>query len=124
MAKLFWVRKNGKVLAYDIEEENDTEWGLSYHIEVVYQYTVDGEKYQNDRIQFTDGSGYELAYLKRYGLYDLAKEDDIELWYNPKSPSESVVLNKISPGSLLTTVVCLSLALGTLLYAYPRWDNL
>lgn len=124
ISKFFWTHTLGKVLQYEIEEENDSEWGFRYHVKVNYEYIVLGVCYQGSRVQFTDEGGYELEYLKKNGLFDLSPGNEIDLYYSTKQPTNSVLLNKIAPGSLLVMTVCFLVAIGAFQYTHDYWGNL
>ena len=118
-ASLEWPQVSGVITSSKVQSRRDDD-GASYSSEVIYDYTVDGEKMSGETVYFGDyvSSSSRSTASKTVRKYPIGKE--IQVYYSPESPDECV----IEPGTTWSSyfvlilgsifgVVGLLVALGT-----------
>ncbi|PXA03335.1 hypothetical protein DDZ13_13005 [Coraliomargarita sinensis] len=64
---------------------------ITYQPRLTYVYAIDGSEYQGDRLDFSHRSYSDMQVAKKVqGTYPVGRE--IEIFYNPENPSESVII--------------------------------
>lgn len=97
-----WPTVNGKVIYATVEtrHSHSSHGGTttSYYPKVTYEYTVNGQRYQNSRISFglEVGLGNYNAVLRKVATYPI--NSTVQIYYDPNDPSQTV-LEKNSPSS-------------------------
>lgn len=86
-----WSEVDGRVTVskeYEVRAQERIITGYDFK----YVYTVDGTSYQNDRYSFRYASGD-----KRLGVETHRPSDSVTVYYDPDSPSRSVINRSLSP---------------------------
>jgi uncharacterized protein DUF3592 len=97
-----WPSVSGKVTYATVETRHSHRSGggtsTSYYPNVVYEYTVNGQRYQSSKISFGSEVGLSNynAVLRKAAGYPI--NSMVQVHYNPDNPSEAV-LEKASPPS-------------------------
>lgn len=82
---------NRAKLFYEAVEDYKQRVRDHTHLDISYQYRVQGRSYSNNRIDPTpkDGEAHRLLNSARFEL--LSAQDTLEILYNPSNPSESYI---------------------------------
>lgn len=114
-----WTRVTGRVLASSIEARTSTNGdghrSTSYYPNVLYEYAVNGQRYQNNRITF----GMDVGYGNRARVeQDVAQKypvgGAIQVYYDPQDATQSVLELKLPASkwvwliifALVFTLIC------------------
>jgi hypothetical protein len=89
-----WPTVPGRIISSGVQAYEDTDDGTTrtnYKVSVVYNYEVNGRKYTGDRLRMglvmsANVTGLAKRTARRYPV-----GDEVEVYYNPKKPSESVL---------------------------------
>ena len=87
----------GTVLSSEVETHSDSD-GTTYKPVIEYKYEVAGQSYQADRIRFSmmsSGGSYANEMVAKY-----AKGKQIEVFFNPQVPGESVLIRGVQGSDL------------------------
>jgi len=88
---------------------------------MVYSYSADGRTYEDDRIRFALGNGYPpYAYLSTASramtlVADHPRGSSVDVYYDPRDPSYSVLRPGLDAAVLLQLAVSLALAIVAVL---------
>ena len=86
----FLLKKGTRLnISKDIQT-NVVDW-KSVHIDVEYEYEVDGVKYVSKRATFSDMVNKPMSSLNKI-LKEYLSTESVEVYYNPKNHSDSVLL--------------------------------
>lgn len=108
-----WPTSNGVITRSEVYKKTQSSSSKSggshatYHARVEYEYTVDNVSYSSSRISFGARKGDQAHQTVAYYY----KGKQIEVYYNPLNPADSVLKNTISLG------VCTPLIMGALITA-------
>ncbi|HEX2622422.1 MAG TPA: DUF3592 domain-containing protein [Phototrophicaceae bacterium] len=97
-----WMVATGKVLAANVEARTSRSGtsgrSTSYYPNVVYEYQVNGQRYQNNRfyLGMQVGRGNYMTIQQRINNYPVGSS--VQVYYDPNNPAQSV-LERTSPGS-------------------------
>ena len=85
----YWPTSNASLLNCEFKSDNDSE-GESYEVVVSYEYTVHGQKYENNKIHPAySASGFD----GHRALFQRLKDSTVvEVYYNEFDPAESYLL--------------------------------
>lgn len=90
----WWPAVEGEIVSSEVVKNYSRgEHGrveVTYNVDVVYKYTVDGMSYTNDRVKFgrvgsSNPSGFQRV-ADKYKKYKV-----VSVYYKPRVPSESVL---------------------------------
>lgn len=85
-----WPTVPGTVVSSQVQTVRGTESGVSYEPHVVYTYTVDGQTYTGDKLNFSAWRSTGKAEpQKKVDAYPVGAE--VSVHYNPKKPREAVL---------------------------------
>lgn len=92
-----WKKTSGSLLnkgtrlaiSRDVQTK-EVDW-KSIHIDVEYEYEVDGVKYISNRATFSDMVNKPMSSLNEI-LYEYLTTEKIVVYYNPKNHSDSVLI--------------------------------
>ncbi len=90
-----WIETSAKIVEVDVASNFGQD--LPYSVTIDYQYTVDGRTYTSDRYSFDGRTSVGDGYRSRATATAAAQThfllgDSISIYYNPESPSTSVVV--------------------------------
>lgn len=97
-----WMMTTGKVIAANVEarrgRSGTSGYSTSYYPNVVYEYEVNGQRYQNNRmyVGMQVGRGNYMTIQQQINHYPVGSP--VQVYYDPNNPSQSV-LERTSPGS-------------------------
>ncbi len=114
-ASLDWPTVSGTVLSSQVDEDYDSEDGYTYYPRVTYQYNVDGQVYESDRVFFgADNTPEEDAYAI---VAQFPAGSMVTVYYNPDKPKQSVLMpgDEYAPGFLIIFGV-ISLAISAVIF--------
>lgn len=119
-ASLDWPTAGGTVLYSEVEEDYDSEDGYTYYPRVTYQYNVDGQAYESDRVFFgADNTPEEDAYAI---VAQFPAGSMVTVYYNPDKPKQSVLMpgDEYAPGFLIIfgviSIVITALTFGIMFF--------
>lgn len=110
-----WARTDGQILETGLMHYEGPETGHTHSPWVRYSYTVDGQTFEAERVQFAPPKdpGPEAVVLQRVqAAYPLGSPH--EVYYDPADPSQAVLIPGIDPFLLggLAAVAGTALAVG------------
>jgi len=105
-----WIKHKATVVSINIvskaTEAGDKFIGQGDIVPIIkYTYTIDGKQYMSNRLGvFENDYGYELDkdiddFINKY-----FSKKEVTMWFNPKKPSESILLQGCSKTKLTTIV--------------------
>ncbi|OAI54783.1 hypothetical protein AYO44_14225 [Planctomycetaceae bacterium SCGC AG-212-F19] len=89
-----WPIAPGRIISSGVQEYQVTDEGTTsthYKVSVVYAYEVNGRKYTGDRLRMGIVISGTLTALAKRTARRYPVGDEVEVYYNPKKPSESVL---------------------------------
>ena len=119
-----WPSTEGVVVASQIEEYRDADQEASYTPRIIYEYTVDGQRYASQQLKFSIEQSYgtQNGANKILSGYPIGKP--VIVYYDPATPTNAV-LDRSAPRIILWFVISGGLTLigiSTLLTAL--WHKL
>ncbi len=84
-----WEPVDGVIKSSGVSSSTDGEGGTTYCLHVSYQYTVDGNAYNGDRVSYSTENSCNSWSKNADDDYPEGKE--ITVYYDPDNPSESVL---------------------------------
>ena len=84
-----WESTDCRILSSKVDVSHDDEGGTSYNARITYEYTVDKQRYEGDKIRFGIVTSSRKNANKDVGQYP--KNAKATCFYNPKKPSDSVL---------------------------------
>lgn len=124
-----WPTVQGKVLSADVRSPHKSgSSSQSFHLEVEYEYTVDGKRYTSNRYQLGSGPSHG-----NHGDVESAKADaekypvgsEITVHYHPENPHSAVLQTGVSWGGYVPLILGVPFfTLGLLLLRGPRQSEL
>lgn len=109
-----WSTTSGQVIHSSIRQEHG---GPYYFLVVKYRYTVEEQEYESSRIRFAwaeNGYSFRQAEEIINNTYPVSKT--IKVYYNPKTPSVSVLVPGVVPNDYVSAVVGF-LVLGWMIFS-------
>ena len=100
-----WPNTNGKILNSNLLER----WGsedMEYEARITYSYSALGKNYESNNLYFgllSPTSKWPSKYL----VQKYKKPENVKIYYNPNSPSESVLIVGINVIQLHTFIILL-----------------
>jgi hypothetical protein len=94
-----WIAITGTVLSANVVAgRNRGRNGVSYYPVVMYEYSVDGNRYVGNRMSFGSqiGVGFQAVAARSLGKYPVG--GTVPVYYNPNNPAEAV-LERSAPGN-------------------------
>jgi hypothetical protein len=125
-ASLDWPTAAGLVLSSQVEEDYDSEDGYTYYPQVAYQYTVDGQAYESERVFFGLGSAPEEDAYEIVARFPAGSAAAV--YYNPDKPQQAVLVpgNEYAPRYLIVIGVIMMVistaGFGFLLFKVSRGE--
>ncbi|MFN8528053.1 MAG: DUF3592 domain-containing protein [Anaerolineae bacterium] len=96
IARRTWQNTQGRVLFSDVEgrQSSDSEggWSVSYYPRVVYEYAVNGARFQGRRVVLGSEIGlgnYNAVERKVHERYPVGAT--VQVYYNPNEPREAAL---------------------------------
>ncbi len=109
-----WNRTTGRVVQSQVEarrSHSEHGYSTSYYPVIVYEYAINGQRYQNDRVNFGPEMGFSSTGPSEtvVGRYHVG--NTVDVYFDPANPAESV-LERTAGGSnnLLLVVAALIVA--------------
>jgi hypothetical protein len=86
-----WLETQGVILKSEIETRRvGPNHSRRYHALIIYEYSVQGQTYQSNRLSFSDTFRKNPAESQsKIRLYPIGKR--VTVFYNPKNPSEVIL---------------------------------
>jgi Protein of unknown function (DUF3592) len=106
-----WPATEGVIVKAGWERES-TDVGVKGFYDIRYDYTVDGKKYRNDRLSYSNGN-YVVTIVKAAmdGLENVERtpqpEDIVNVYYAPWWPQVSTLVTGMAPTSWIWGLVAL-----------------
>jgi len=111
-----WLSTTGEIISSEMETKRGGRGrSVTYHAALVYDYSVEGTKYSGSRICFGDyGSSNPNHARQILNRYPAGKQ--VNVYYNPSKPEDSVLERRLSWTVYLALIVGSAVsALGILL---------
>lgn len=95
--------------------------------QVYYEYEVNGQIYDNDRVRFLSVIFNPSTGLDTEWANENRQKTEVTIYYNPENPARSVLVREIDTdkffyGSIGVTLACLTMLAPILLYVlFVRW---
>ncbi|MBI3241398.1 MAG: DUF3592 domain-containing protein [Chloroflexi bacterium] len=107
-----WPTTTGTVLSSSVElrrsRSGRSGYSLSHYPVVVYDYEVRGQRYQGNRIGFSEiGTGWAGPAQQKIAGYPVGGA--VRVFYNPQNPAEAV-LEQSAPGNPFLWIIVIVLA--------------
>jgi len=109
-----WPTTTGTVLSANVElrqsRSGRSGYSLSHYPIVVYDYEVRGQRYQGNRIGFSEiGTGWAGPAQQKLARYPIGGA--VQVYYNPQNPMEAV-LERSAPGNPILWIILIILAVS------------
>lgn len=124
-----WSETMGTVLMSGAEarrsHDSDGGYSTSHYPVVVYEYVVNGRRYQSNRFNFGSEVGYGFQGMAQNRAAKFPQGATIPVFYNPEDPSQSV-LEKTGGASskiLIFAVIMVVIILATTLFFTTSMTN-
>ena len=91
-----WPKAEGEIIYSGVEEENDVDGSIYFKPNIEYKYSVLGKEYSSKKYAF--GFNFISAPFRFFSnrvISKLRSKSVVSVSYNPKKPSESVLLTGI-----------------------------
>lgn len=89
-----WETVDGVVTSSSVTESTGGEGGTTYCLNVYYEYVVDGNTYNGDRVSFSSDNSCDS--WSQNADDDYPEGSEITVYYDPSDPSESVLESGLS----------------------------
>jgi hypothetical protein len=117
-----WPSVNGVILTSEVAASRRRgRNGVSYYPFVMYEYTVNGQRYKGNRLRFGAEMGYGFPGMVQRTLDKYPPGGTATIYYNPDNPNEAVLeqstniaANFLIVGILLVVIVVLLTSFGVL----------
>ncbi|MEO8395041.1 MAG: DUF3592 domain-containing protein [Chloroflexota bacterium] len=89
-----WSSTSARILASDVEmrrTRSGTGTGTSYYPAVVYEYAVNGQRFQSRRIRFGTEIGYGFRRMAENTVAKYPNGGLVSAFYDPQNPTEAVL---------------------------------
>lgn len=104
-----WPTVNGIIVSSEIEQKSVMDsHRKQYRLKIFYYYYVNNEKYESERISFSEKS-YPTKIKAQEQLDKYTKNSNIKVFYNPQNPTQSVIepgWDWQNWGSIIIGVIC------------------
>lgn len=110
-----WPSVSGKVLFGTVEQRRSRSgqsgMSTSYYPSVVYEYMVNGQRYQNNRVTLGSevGRGSYTAVERKVASYPVGSQ--VEVYYNPDNPLDAALEKSAPAGNLFLIIALVILAI-------------
>jgi hypothetical protein len=110
-----WPTATGRVLFATVESRRGRSgrsgYSTSYYPNVIYEYTVNGQRYQGNRLTFGTqvGRGSYNTVQRQVDSYSVG--GSIQVYYNPDNPAEAVLEKTAPAGKIYLFVAALIIAI-------------
>ena len=113
-ASLRWRSATGKVVSSNVEDERDNEgFVMGFAPRVRYRYQVGAKSFESTRYSY-QGVAFSRVEDARAQIRDLSKGADVEVFYDPKSPSRAVMVRGYGVGNFVYIGALVAFLLMTL----------
>ncbi len=93
-----WISLEAIISKIGLENGTSTH-SFTSQVDVKYEFTVQGTSYIGNRICFGySGTNIQTSHRELYDV--LQKAETVEIWYNPRNPSKSVMVKDIYGSTL------------------------
>jgi hypothetical protein len=94
----WWSSVPGTILSSEIQEiSRHEEADSNYRVNVRYVYTVDGKKYEGNRLRFGFAS-YDDRWAAEQEKLRFASGNEVQVLYDPENPSQAVLIKGAGGG--------------------------
>ena len=114
-----WPTAPGVIVKSELKRGYMREGSLKYNFHIVYQYTVNGADFQNDRISFT-GQGTDGRTVTET-LRTYSKGRTMVVYHNPTNPALSVLETKAHWAGFKRLILGLVIVLLAVTGFWRRW---
>lgn len=109
-----WPSTTGRVLSSDMESRrvrSGNGYSTSHYAVVMYEYMVDGQRYQSNRLTLGTplGTSFTSGVQKKLALYPVGSR--VQVYYDPEDPTEAVLEVKAPAGNVYLFVAILIVAI-------------
>jgi hypothetical protein len=110
-----WPSVSGKILFGTVERRRSrgsrSGSSHSYYPSIVYEYTVNGQRYQNNRVTLGSevGRGSYAAVERKVARYPVGSS--VEVFYNPDNPLDAALEKTAPAGNIFLLIALLMLAI-------------
>lgn len=109
---------NGTIVSSEVDSSSSGGSGVSYYIDVEYEYSYNGTSYINNNVK----PGESRSSVNKGTAEDFVAEnevgDNVTVYVNENNPSSSWLINDRPTGNILTSVI---LSLGAVLILYLKY---
>lgn len=99
-----WPTTPGRVILSEVETRYRTKGRRSHTAHIVYEYEVDGVRYECDRINFGGKTRHSLHHFAEQQAFRYPTQMDVLVAYNPDNPSQAVLECKANWNSKMMVV--------------------
>lgn len=123
-ASATWPNTPGQVVSSDVRHSTDSEGGDSYSPEVTYQYSVNDQSYQADRIKFGENSyNSNRRAQEEVDRYPVGRTVDV--YYDPAEPEKAVLEPGVSGGSyIVISIGAVFMLISLIMAPFMLYSNL
>ena len=88
-----WTETEGEVIASDVDRKGSSSSSNRWRARVRYKYSVNGEVFECDRVDFVKANMSLTKAKERAGQYSAGTQ--VTVYYDPADPSEAVLENGV-----------------------------
>ncbi len=100
-ASELWMKTNGTITYSGIKKERDSDGKTMYSADIRYEFTVEGEVYEGDKVSFGSGFSSSNTSMAKKSLKKYPRLKSVDVYYDPEFPGSSV----LEPGGNMWTVI-------------------
>ncbi len=97
-----WPKVGGKVVSSSVESKRGNKGGVTYHAEVLYEYSVADQTYSSDTIAFGEYGSSDPARARKI-VNRYPPRSGVVVYYAPDDPSKSVLEVGVSAKTFFLT---------------------
>lgn len=86
-----WPETLGRIVFITVDERENADGSRLYYPSIMFEYEVNGKRYQSNRLNIREAVGYASAEEARAttSAYSIGKR--VEIYYDPKNPRTAVL---------------------------------
>lgn len=115
-----WHKVRATVQSVSIEEHDQGDGDIGYSANAQYTYQINGKLFTSSRLMYSDATQLSHHHAVKL-LKGINAGCQIDAFYNPSRPSESVILKGIDTSSLVKMAIFGLICLVTIIMTLHAW---
>jgi hypothetical protein len=116
-----WPSTDGTIIASTVESHRSYSSSSHTHTtmyspRVVYEYSVEGRRYQNQTLNFGTVASASMPVWAESTVGRYPRGANVQVFYNPSKPTEAVLEHKVSRTTVILLLVLLPVEIGLIVF--------